>query len=224
MELGGVFEDEQPRFRLGDFLQDGVRQRRLARAGAADDEDVRALPDAIDDDVFLRRRHDAFRHIVRERKDDARFLTDGKNRIRRARRNHGLDAAAPDGELAGKERLLLVDLVLRDRRNDGNEALGLWRLDAPSRIDHALAGTLDPERLVFVQHDFDDERIIEILDEVPHRRAQHLQRLVARGLLLAERRECSGVVSHWRKRLRHERRLLPCASAAPFRARPRAPR
>jgi hypothetical protein len=80
---------------LGDDLDEGVRERGLARARPAADEDVVVPEHGKLQRVTLRGRENAAAHVVIEREDDPRGLPECEDGRVDDRGNRGLKARTP---------------------------------------------------------------------------------------------------------------------------------
>jgi hypothetical protein len=115
--------------------------------------------DRLLEQLGLRRRHDARRHVVGQAVEHLRRLADREAGRGRHRRHHALEALARLGQLGRDDRRFVGDLAAHVRGNQADDALGLRRTDTLAAVAAAGRDRLDPQLAVGVGHHLDHRRV-----------------------------------------------------------------
>ena len=164
LELHRVFQDHEPLGRAGEihgFLEQRVRERRLAGARSAADQDVLAGSECLPEHFPAVRGEDPLLDIVVERVDPEGALSYGEDRPARDRRHHPLETAPVEGKLHLEDRPRLVDLRVRERRDGPQQVLCLGLAHLLANTRHPLPEALHPDLTVRIQQDLDHRRVEE---------------------------------------------------------------
>ena len=149
----------------GEFGKERVGERGLARAGAADDQDVLALDHGEAEQSRGVGRHDAIADIIHQRVDAGRGLADREAWRQRHRRQHALEtlagAFAVRRQLGGDDRPVGMDLGAAVARDQPDDPLDLSGVEVDVGIDPALAEQVDAQAPVGIDHDLDHAGIAQ---------------------------------------------------------------
>ncbi len=174
LQLSRVFDQNDAIGSLGDFCQQRVDQRGLARARAARDEDVGAALDAVAQRLGFRRRHDAGLRVVVEREYGDGGLSDCEGRCGDDGRQQPLEPLAPFRQLGRDARGAGVNLDADMMRDQADDALAIGSAQQFARVADTFAEPIEPKPAVRVQHHFYDGGIVQpSSDRRPERGAQH---------------------------------------------------
>ena len=167
LKLRRVLDDVHPVGRLfGDDPDQGVRERGLARARPAADEDVVVGAHGVRERAALAGREESPAHVIIEGEDDAGGLSEREDRRIDDRGNRRLKARTPRRRQLGRERRALgVELHQHLGGDQAQHPLGVRRRHGDARPDDPLANPLHPDDAVGVEHHFDDARIVEQIGE-----------------------------------------------------------
>ena len=112
------------------------------------------------DGLALRLRHDARLHVVIERENLRRLLTDREGRPGHNRRNQRLKARTIQRQFAFENRIQGRDLGAQRRGHRTHERFGP-RGRERANLFHWCPEPFNPQRTVGVEHDFDHCRVFQ---------------------------------------------------------------
>ena len=127
LQLARILDQHHPVARLGDLGEQCIDQRGLAGRGAAGDEDVLSLADALSQQLGLNAGHDAGVDVVPEGEHRDRRAPDGEARRRRHRRNKALEPLPAFRQLGGDPGAAGMDLDANVVGDEADDALGVGR-------------------------------------------------------------------------------------------------
>ena len=174
-----VLDQDDPGIDPGHLGEQRIGERGLARTGASSDEDVGALGHRCAKRVCLGVRHQPVSDIVIKGVQPLGWLADreaGGGRDGGKQAFEALAGMAIDvrRQLRRDDWLLPMHLGAGMRRNQPDDALDLCRLHPHIRIGTSLAESVETERAVGVDHDFDDLDVAHGGGDVgPKRRDEH---------------------------------------------------
>jgi hypothetical protein len=161
LQFAGVLDQHHAVARAGDLGQERVGERRLARAGAASDEDVLARGDGPTQQRRLTGGHGASVDIIVEGEDGDCGLADGEGRRRDDGRQQPLEPLSRLGQLGRDTRALRVNLSADMVRDKAHDPLAIGGRQCPTAILKAAGEPIDPEPAIGIQHHLDDRRVFE---------------------------------------------------------------
>ena len=158
LQFAGVLEDDDTLAQPGDLVEEGVGERRLARARSARDDDVRACPYGTAEFIALLGRGDAESDILVQREDAAGRLADRKTRPACNRRQHALEPLAAWRQFRGDDRPVTVGFGAGESGDEPDDAFGFGRFQPVRRGHASLADLFKPEPSIRIGNDLDRVR------------------------------------------------------------------
>ena len=125
LQLDGVFEHQYAVAGDSDLGEQGVRQRRLAGAGAAGDQDVLPLAHGMAQELGLWGGQDTVGHVTIQADDVHGPLAQREGRPRCSGRQDALEAFARLWQLGSQERLAAMNFCTNVRRDQPDDPLAV---------------------------------------------------------------------------------------------------
>ncbi len=174
MQFPRVFDQDHAVRCLCDLGEKRVGERRLAGSCPSGNEDITAVGDGAAEGFGFSRTHDAGRHIIGEREDRDRGLTDGEGRRGDDRRQQAFKALAGFGKLGRNPRRAAMNLGADMMRNQPDDPVAIGGREREAAIGEPFAKPVDPEPAVGIEHHLDDRGVGKPFgDCAAERRLQH---------------------------------------------------